>query len=202
MVHIIISIFVLVFMTITSCSTKVSTPIKIVNKSKVLNIANANFKELEEESQKSPKDLTLPKNKKEAILPGTDKKKTNDKKYKVKTKYPIKNGYPVWVYNPNYGGYIGAVGIAKKVKGGYSQQKRLAVIIAQSNLAKQIRLIVNTKIYTKKIKIDKNSFEIYKSYLKSLSKQEADVYLKNIIVKDEWIDPKTGDLYVWVVLRK
>ena len=131
------------------------------------------------------------------------KEKPKKVERKIKTKYPMKNGLPVWVYNPNYGGYLGAVGIAKKpARGGYPQQKRIAIMIAQSNLAKQIRVLVNAEVYTEKLRISKGDFETYKSKLKSLSKQEANAYLKNTVVKDEWIDPKTGDLYVWVVLEK
>ncbi|EDP73807.1 LPP20 family lipoprotein [Hydrogenivirga sp. 128-5-R1-1] len=203
-----------------SCAEKkpgnVKKTLSAERKAQILKKSQANFEELEREAEKKPEELTLPETKEEAIMP-TVKKKTTVKKQpeivkkekpkkverKIKTKYPMKNGLPVWVYNPNYGGYLGAVGIAKKPqRGGYPQQKRIAIMIAQSNLAKQIRLLVNAEIYTEKLRISKKDYEIYKSKLKSLSKQEASAYLRNTVVKDEWIDPKTGDLYVWVVLEK
>ncbi len=185
-------------------------------KAQILEKSRANFEELEREAEKKPEELTLPETKEEAVMPTVKKKPTVKKQPKIvkrekpkkverqiKTKYPMKNGLPIWVYNPNYGGYLGAVGIAKKTaKGGYPQQKRIAIMIAQANLAKQIRLLVNAEIYTEKLRISKKDYEIYKSKLRSLSKQEASAYLRNTVVKDEWIDPKTGDLYVWVVLEK
>ena len=212
--------FMLISAILVSCAEKkVETPKKTLSserKAQILQKSRANFEELEREAEKKPEELTLPETKEEAIMPTVKKKPTVKKQpeivrretpkkvvRQVKTKYPMKNGLPVWVYNPNYGGYLGAVGIAKKpARGGYPQQKRIAIMIAQSNLAKQIRLLVNAEVYTEKLRISKGDFETYKSKLKSLSKQEASAYLRNTVVKDEWIDPKTGDLYVWVVLEK
>jgi len=94
------------------------------------------------------------------------------------------------------------VGIAKKTRGGYPQQKRTAVAIAQANLAKQIKILVNAEVTTEKINVDTRTLQYYRSKIRSLSKQEAQAYLRNTKVMDEWIDPKTGDLYVWVVLEK
>jgi len=166
------------------------------------------FEELDEEADKPVEQLKLPKledNKKKPIAkkePKVIKRDIEIAKREAKTKYPLKNGYPVWVYNPNYDGYLGAVGIAKKTKGGYPQQKRTAIAIAQANIAKQIRLIVNAEVQTEKVNIDTKTLQYYKSKINSLSKQEAQAYLKNTKVMDEWIDPKTGDLYVWVVVIK
>jgi hypothetical protein len=192
-----------------SCSEKKVEKTKIYKKdnSAVLQKANENFKELEIEAEKKPEELTLPdystQKKTKTAVNKKEYKPPKEKKLNLKTKYPLKNGYPVWVYNPNYGGYLGAVGIAKKsVKGGYPEQKRIAIMIAQANLAKQIRLVLNSKVYTEKMRISKKEFEEYKSKLYSLSKQSANEFLKHTVVKDEWIDEKTGDLYVWVVLEK
>ncbi|WP_456401210.1 LPP20 family lipoprotein [Persephonella sp.] len=166
------------------------------------------FEELDEEADKPVEQLKLPKledHKEKPIAkkePEVVKRDIKIAKRETKTKYPLKNGYPVWVYNPNYDGYLGAVGIAKKTRGGYPQQKRTAIAIAQANIAKQIRLIVNAEVQTEKVNIDTKTLQYYKSKISSLSKQEAQVYLKNTKVMDEWIDPKTGDLYVWVVLEK
>ncbi len=161
------------------------------------------FEELEEEADKPVEQLKLPMEDKEIKKkPETVKREIKTTKRDIRTKYPLKNGYPIWVYNPNYNGYLGAVGIAKKTRGGYPQQKRTAVAIAQANLTKQIKLLVNTEVTTEKINIDTKTIQYYRSKIRSLSKQEAEAYLKNTKVMDEWIDPKTGDLYVWVVLEK
>ncbi|MFH1096388.1 MAG: LPP20 family lipoprotein [Candidatus Desantisbacteria bacterium] len=113
--------------------------------------------------------------------------------------YPLKDHSPIWVHQPNYEGMFGAVGIAKKQeKGGYTAQKRLAVIIAQAELAKQIEVMVDTELQTEKTMINQN----YSSKLSSLSRQEAQQLIKNAVVKDEWIQPETGELYVWVVIER
>ena len=210
-------VFLFVFffaVSVSSCGEKPAKSISKKSSSKAYQLqkAQANFEELEREAEKRPEELTLPETKEEALMQAPERKVQVKKekpipkviaKKEIKSKYPLKNGLPVWVYNPNYGGYLGAVGIAKKPnKGGYPAQKRLAVMIAQSNLAKQIRLLVNAKVYTEKLRISKKDYEIYKSKIESLSKQEASAYLRNTVIKDEWIDPKTGDLYVWVVLKK
>ncbi|MFH1961571.1 MAG: hypothetical protein ABIJ30_01650 [bacterium] len=118
---------------------------------------------------------------------------------------PTKDNYPIWVYQPNYGVVLGAVGIARKQeKGGstpvrgYAAQKRLAIIIAQAEIAKQIEVMVNTELQTEKTMINQD----YYSKFSSLSRQETQQLIKNAVVKDEWIQPETGDLYIWVVIEK
>ncbi len=104
--------------------------------------------------------------------------------------------HPAWICQP---GVLGAVGIAKKQeKGGYAAQKRLAIVIAQAELAKQIEVIVNAELQTKKTMVNND----YHSKLSSLSKQETQQLIKNAVVKEEWINPKTGELYVWVVIER
>ncbi len=106
---------------------------------------------------------------------------------------------PIWVYQPDYGGVFGAVGIAKKQeKGGYAAQKRLAVIIAQAELAKQIEVMVNAELQTEKTIVNHD----YSSKFSSLSRQETQQLIKNAVVKDEWIQPETGELFVWVVIER
>ena len=189
--------------TFWGCFEKQTHQEKVYKKETTLQKAEENFKELDMESEKSTEELILQDNSTKKINILQENKSIQPKELKIKTKYPLKNGYPVWVYNPNYGGYLGAVGIAKKTqKGGYPQQKKIAIMIANANLAKQINLIINSEVYTEKIRISKKDYEEYKTKLRSLSKHSAKAFLKNTIVKDEWIDPKTGDLYVWVVLEK
>jgi len=112
---------------------------------------------------------------------------------------PTKDHYPVWVYQPNYGGVLGAVGIAKKQeRGGYAAQKRLAIIIAQAELAKQIEVMVDTELQTEKTMVNRD----YSSKFSSLSRQETQQLIKNAVVKEEWLDLETGDLYIWVVIER
>lgn len=118
-------------------------------------------------------------------------------------KYPLKNGYPEWFYSPTYDGYIGAVGIApKQPRGGMAQQKRLAKIQAQSGLAKQIEVLVNTELNLESTNVDRATVKYYQQKLSTLTKESADQYLSNYKVMDEWVDDRTGEYYLWLVLQK
>jgi len=119
------------------------------------------------------------------------------------TKYPIKNGYPEWFYSPTYDGYIGAVGIApKQSRGGLAQQKRIAKIQAQNSLAKQIEVLVNTELTLQATNVDRSTVKYYQQKLSTLTKESTDQYLSNYKVMDEWIDDRTGEYYLWLVLQK
>lgn len=111
--------------------------------------------------------------------------------------------YPVWFYNPGHGGCLGAVGMAKKQeRGGYAAQKRLAVTIAQAELAKQIEVFVNSDLQTEKTIIDTKADRHYRAKLSSLTTQETYQLIKNAVVRDEWVDPKTEEMYIWVVIER
>jgi len=185
-------------------SVKRPTP----SKAEQLQKAERAFQELDVEATKPAKDLTLD----EGTSPQVRKAKPAYKKYPLdvakrespKTKYPIVDGLPVWVSNPNYGGVLGGVGIARKIPGkGYAEQKRLAKQIALADLAKQVELVVKTELTRIEINIDTNTLQHYKKKFSSYSEQEVRAMLiRNAVIEDEWVDPKTGDLYVWVVLKK
>ena len=110
--------------------------------------------------------------------------------------------YPVWFYDPHQDGYLGAVGIAKKQEqGGYYQQKWLARIVAEQELTKQRRILINNICNSRKeIQLRNEVIIRYKSKINCKSEQYSKAILKTTI-KDEWIDPQTGDLYLWVVIE-
>ncbi|MBZ4672299.1 MAG: lipoprotein [Deferribacteraceae bacterium] len=127
-----------------------------------------------------------------------EKKQSND------TKFPLKDGRPVWFYDANYDGYFGAIGIARKssVRGGYAAQKRLAKTLAQAELAKQLKVFVNTELNIERTRILSKVSDTYTSKLSSLSVHKSEQILQNAVILDEWVDPKSGDLYVWLVIEK
>lgn len=118
--------------------------------------------------------------------------------------YPMKNGKPVWFFDPTYNGYLGSVGIAKKssVKGGLGAQKRLAKTLAQAELVKMIKVVVNTELKSERIQISSDVYSHYRSKFSSLSVHNAEGVVKNAVVKDVWVDEQTGDLYLWLVMEK
>lgn len=127
-----------------------------------------------------------------------------EKKLDRTTKFPMKDGRPVWFYDPNYDGYFGAIGVARKssTKGGYATQKRLAKTLAQAELSKQLKVFVDTELTTTKERILSKISESYRSTLETLSVHKSQELLDNAQIIDEWIDPNSGDLYVWLVLLK
>jgi hypothetical protein len=127
-----------------------------------------------------------------------------EKKLDKSTKFPMRDGRPVWFYDPNYDGYFGAIGIARKssTKGGYATQKRLAKTLAQAELSKQLKVFVDTELTTEKERILTKVSDSYRSTLTTLSVHKSEELLTNAQIIDEWIDPNSGDLYVWLVLLK
>jgi hypothetical protein len=122
--------------------------------------------------------------------------------YAAPDKQQLASAYPVWFSNPNYDGYLGAVGIAGNKTGGYARQKRLAISIAQEELARQSGIMVESELSIEKTLIQKGLSDEYASTIKSLSKHNSREFLRNVVVKDEWVDPKTGELYLWMVIEK
>lgn len=116
-------------------------------------------------------------------------------------KYPMKDSYPVWFHNPNHDGYLGALGIAKK-QPNLRAQKLTALRIAQAELAKEIKLIVHSKILLEEKLAKKGLSGEYSSSLRSVSRHDSAQLIKNSLVKDQWTNPKTGELYLWVVIDK
>ncbi len=161
------------------------------------------FEELEREAMKPAKELTLEEGKPIRTPEYKEAPVKISKREAPKTKYPIVNGLPVWVSNPNYGGVLGGVGIAKRIPGkGYAEQKRLAKQIALADLAKQIELIVKTELTKVEINVDTKTLKYYRKKFSSLSEQEVrSLLIENAVIEDEWVDPRTEDLYVWVVIR-
>ena len=177
------------------------------SKAEQLQKADRAFQELEREAGKPAKDLTLDEGPVSQPKPRQELKKYPlqlSKRESPKSKYPIVNGLPVWVSNPNYGGVLGGVGIAKKIPGkGYAEQKRLAKNIALADLAKRIEIIVKTKLTKVETNIDTVTHQYYKKKFSSYSEQEVRAMLiRDAVIEDEWVDPKTGELYVWVVLKR
>ncbi|MEK7813646.1 MAG: hypothetical protein AAB296_07780 [Candidatus Desantisbacteria bacterium] len=132
----------------------------------------------------------------EKVFNGLDEKTEDRDTINTASRDESQPALPAWFYQP---GVLGAVGAAEKQeKGGYAAQKRLAIVIAQAEIAKQIEIIINTELQTEKTMVNND----YHSKLSSLSKQETQQLIKNAVVKEEWTNPKTGELYVWVVIER
>lgn len=141
-----------------------------------------------------------PQDKPQAVMP-EKKKPSLLSSLKPQSKYPMKDGFPVWFFTPVYDGYIGAVGIAPKQKS-YTAQKRVARMQAQKNLAKQINVLVKSEVNVETLGVDTSTVQYYRQKVTSLTKEQVDQYLTGFKVQDEWIDEKSGEYYMWMVLEK
>ena len=116
----------------------------------------------------------------------------------INTASRLYRGRPVWFYRPNQNGAIGSIGIAEKEEGSdYLRQKRAAVSLARSDLAKRMRLKIDSSHkMTKILQHDEIGTLLDKElHTKSVSK------ILHTDIKDIWMDPKSCELYVWMVKK-
>ena len=161
------------------------------------------FEELEREVEKEFKGGSMNTQKRE-VVKREKKKVAFKKKLEVRSKYPLKNGYPVWFWNPYYGGVLGAVGIVKVEKGkNLIELRRVARLIAISKLAKAVEINIYTETERKEVRKElKGVYEKYKKFFSQYSRHQVrNILIKNAIIKDEWLNPKTGEYMVWVVIE-
>jgi hypothetical protein len=118
-----------------------------------------------------------------------------------KTKYPILNGFPVWFSTPVYDGYFGGVGVAKPQRGGLPAQRKVAVALAQADLARNIEVTVNSVAESERTLTDTKTASAYAERFSTMSRQETEQLLANPTIMDEWLNEITGELYVWVVIK-
>lgn len=117
---------------------------------------------------------------------------------KIDTKAKLYKYYPLWFFDSNLDGKIGGVGIAKYIKNrSYSSQKKLALILAKNDLSKSLKSNVKVKnILSKELK-NKN----IKKEFKTFSTQKSSNLIKRVVLEDIYINPKTCDLFVWVIRK-
>jgi hypothetical protein len=113
----------------------------------------------------------------------------------ITTKSPMRGGKPVWFYNPHIANKPGAIGLSKKQpEGTFTKQKNLAWTLARADYAKQQKNITNTTLSKTTLNSDEAVIETA-----SLSNtQSSSANVNRLVIKDEWMDPRNCDLYVWV----
>ena len=108
------------------------------------------------------------------------------------------SGEPEWVLNPNPNGKIGAIGVAGRTYDQHlSTQRKLAITRALDELSLQKGVEVHLSMQKREqATADKSS----------LSLNENNSYTTNnsitAHVQDTWMDTKTDQLYVWMLLDK
>ena len=107
-------------------------------------------------------------------------------------------GSPAWILNPDKPGYQGVVGSAPRQDwGGLEAQRRVALMKARQELAQMVRVqvesISRSRIVEQNGKVSRDAdFETRLQSNVSLSLEKARVL-------EEWIDPGSGELFLWLV---
>jgi hypothetical protein len=114
----------------------------------------------------------------------------------IKTKYPLHNGYPIWFFRPNIEGKQGAVGIAEQLEdSSLESQKKVSLILAKTALAKRNQIQINSIYKLSTILI--HDEEVLREIRHIVTNSKSNI--KDITVKDIWMDPKQCELYTWII---
>ena len=107
-------------------------------------------------------------------------------------------GSPAWVLNPDKPGYQGVVGSAPKQDwGGLEAQRRVAVMKARQELAQMVRVQVES---TSRYKTEERAGNVKRdSDIETTLQSNVALSLDQARVIEEWVDPQSGELYLWLV---
>ncbi len=106
------------------------------------------------------------------------------------------NQEPAWICKPNMDGRTGAVGSSKpQFQGGTSRQRRVAVSRALDEMAQQSGVEVGNIIMRNE---NDSGYSASASTTIESVQKTADVTI-NAHIEEIWTNPKTKELYVWLV---
>ena len=110
----------------------------------------------------------------------------------------VDSGAPAWVLNPEKPGFVSVVGSAPKQDwGGHAAQYRVAEMKARQELAQMVRVRVqSTNRYATEDRAGKVSSS---ADLETKLQSSVDLSLESARIVEEWTDPKSGELYIWLV---
>jgi len=111
------------------------------------------------------------------------------------------SSYPAWVLNPDKPGYIGVVAAApKQERGGREAQFRVAQMKAYQELAQMQRVQVSS---TNRMLVEDSGGKVTRNLdVETQLKSHVPLGVGEARVIEEWVDPKNGDLYIWLVVPK
>lgn len=113
----------------------------------------------------------------------------------------IDSKFPAWILNPDKPGYQSVVGSAPKQDwGGREAQYRVALMKARQELAQMVRVQVQS---TNTYKVEDHDGEIgSNSDIETKLQSSVGLSLDEARVIEEWTDPQSGELYLWLVTPK
>lgn len=106
--------------------------------------------------------------------------------------------FPSWVVDPAIKGYVAAVGYARVQKKNPNALRRVALLNAKAELAKQIEIFVDSELFRTSV----CTAQECRSDMKSYSNQYTSRLMQNVEITGEWLDPQTGDLYIRVAAKQ
>lgn len=107
-------------------------------------------------------------------------------------------GAPAWVMSPEKAGHVSVIGSAPKQDwGGHAAQYRVAEMKARQELAQQVRVRVESinRYQTE----DRSGTVSRSSDVETRLQSSVDLILEKARVIEEWTDPRSGELYIWLV---
>lgn len=110
-------------------------------------------------------------------------------------------GSPAWILNPDKPGYQGVVGSAPKQDwGGREAQYRVALMKARQELAQMVRVQVES---TTRSQVEDRAGKVSRdSDIETRLQSSVALSLEQARVIEEWVDPRSGELYLWLVTPK
>jgi hypothetical protein len=107
-------------------------------------------------------------------------------------------GSPAWVLNPDKPGYQGVVGSAPKQDwGGREAQYRVALMKARQELAQMVRVQVES---TTRSRVEERGGKVTRDAdIETKLQSRVALSLEQAQVIEEWVDPQSGELYLWLV---
>jgi len=108
------------------------------------------------------------------------------------------SGAPSWVLNPDKPGYQSVVASAPRQDwGGHAAQYRVAEMKARQELAQMVRVRVES---TNQYETEDRAGRVVRSAdAETRLQSSVDLSLEAARVIEEWTDPQSGELYIWLV---
>lgn len=108
------------------------------------------------------------------------------------------SSFPAWVQNPDKPGYLSVVGSAKKPEwGGHDAQYRVALMKARQALAQIVQTRVSSSL---QMSTEQSGGQVTRDVDAELRlSSSVELQLDSARVIEEWSDPQTGTLYIWLV---
>jgi hypothetical protein len=110
----------------------------------------------------------------------------------------VGSGSPAWILNPDKPGYQGVVGSAPKQDwGGREAQYRVALMKARQELAQMVRVQVES---TTRSRVEDRAGKVSRDAdIETRLQSSVSLSLDQARVIEEWVDPQSGELYLWLV---